>query len=149
MIVFEESDREVEFREGNARWIATLSDGRTAYDNNREDVSTWSELHDFCYANGIWITKLYAHFRSNYIHLPSGKEGYFFTRSVLGSLMEGSNTYYFLLGYIEDNVVKIQKYRIPEMILVETEERNPVGMERQLISPHYQGLPKVKNESSS
>lgn len=142
MLVFQEDDREVEFREGNARWVAVLSDGRTAYDNNREDVSTWSELHDYCYAEGVWVTKLYAHFRSNYIHIPEGKDGYFFSRSVMGSLVEGSNTYYFLLGWLENDLIHIQKYRIPEMTLVETETRNPIGLDKQLISPKFEGLPK-------
>lgn len=144
MLVFQENDQDVDFREGNARWVAKLSNGQNVYDNNRENVSTWIELHNYCYENELYIVEMYAHFRTNNAHLPPNKDGYYFSRSLLGSLLDESNTHFFLLGYEENGVIYIHKYRTPDMTLVETEERNPLDAEHQLISKNYIGIPKRK-----
>lgn len=148
MLVFVEDDREVDFREGNARWVVTLSNGQKVYDNNRENVSTWVELHDYCYTNGLYITDMYVHFRSNHYHLPSNKDGYFFSKLVLGGLLEESNSYSFLLGYEENDSIIVHKIRVPDLTLQTIENRDPSNMNYQLISKNYFGLPKRKYETA-
>ncbi len=117
-----------EFIEYKHHWIATLSDGSRIYqDDDRpgeEIPSAWLRLKEWLsYTNlesdgKIWIQGLHLRFRSNIINpLPTNAKGYFFANKIVQ--MVGGKPYdFFVVGTVEDKVIKRQTFKVPEMIKV-------------------------------
>jgi hypothetical protein len=125
MISFEEDDYINEQKEHSARWVVELSDSSNVYyDDFRpgvEDHSSWSRLKAYCDQNNLHITSMYLQFRSHYESVEPNKEAYFFSKMARGVLVqEQQSTYlFFLVGFLEEGKVKIYKYSIPELIVVD------------------------------
>ena len=125
--------------EHNSRWVVTLSDGSSVYyDDYRPGLdqhSSWARLKTFCDQTGLHITSMYLQFRSHYENIPPNKEGYFFSKCVRGVLKqeEERTHHFFLCGYIEDGKVKILKYSVPELIVIDTFYREIQDCEENLI----------------
>lgn len=125
MISFEEDEFINDQKEHSARWVVTLSDGRTVYYDdfrpNIEDHSSWSRLKSYCDQNSLHITSMYLQFRSHYESIEPNKKAYFFSKMARGVLVEeGQSTYlFFLVGFIDGDKVKIYKYSVPELIVVD------------------------------
>lgn len=139
MISFNEDSFINELAEHNTRWVVTLSDGRTVYyDDGRpglENHSAWARLKSYCDEHRLHVTSMYLQFRSHYENIEPNKEGYFFCKAVRGVMtQENDRTYqYFLCGFVEDNKVKITKYSVPELIVVDRFEREIKDCEEYLI----------------
>lgn len=69
------------------------------------------------------IKTLGIQFRRNVVKLPNNKDGYYLIKSVLGSPFMAKNMYYYIIGYLENGVIKCKKYRVPELILDEEFDR--------------------------
>ncbi len=114
--------------EGAARWVCTLSDGTVVYeDDNRPDVepwNSWARLRAHCLANQLHITDMYLQFRSHTERLPNNADGYYFVRSALGQFASNAPTQHFMVvGTIKGNKIFVEKYKIPELIVVDSEFR--------------------------
>lgn len=139
MISFEEDEFINDQKEHSARWVVTLSNGKEVYyDDFRpglKDHSSWSRLKSYCDENNLHITSMYLQFRSHYESIEPNKDGYFFSKMARGVLVEeGQSTYlFFLVGFIEDNKVKIYKYSVPELIVVDLFYREIQDCEENLI----------------
>lgn len=107
-------------------WIATLNNGLIVYqDDNRPNYeSAWLRLQKYCKENNLKITHIRCRFRSHWEHIPSNKDGYVFCKSALGDLSSGITIGYYNFGYLENGHFIFQKWRIPELLLDTTEERN-------------------------
>ena len=109
------------------RWEVTLSDGSKKYSCDDPQEQSWRILKEYCLQHNLKITDMSVGFRSNVKHLPSNKEGYFFRRMERGSLFqdgEQSTQSIFLVGFIHENKIHVSKYKVPEMILEGTHERD-------------------------
>lgn len=112
------------------RWEATLSDGTVALmDDDRPgeaESSAWMRLKAHCEANNLAVTRLVIRFRSHAeAPLPDNAPGYFFRRNLIGWI-DGVTHSHFLLGYLgEDGIVHIQRWKVPELILRDQEQRDP------------------------
>lgn len=129
MISFEEDAYIQNMYEGNTRWIVTLNDGRSVYqDDGRPGLdkeSAWERLYYFCQETGLYITGMRLQFRSHVEHLEPNKEGYFFCKSILGSPFMEKNFHYFVAGYLENGIIYTRTWKIPELIVYEEERRIP------------------------
>ena len=61
-------------------------------------------------------------FRSNAVNIESRAQGYFFRRSLLGSLgkpgtSKPPDVFYYLVGILRNGMIYVQKWRTPELIL--------------------------------
>lgn len=123
--LFDYEDEYIKNRvEGHTRWIAEIDNSYYIYqDDGRVEEPTWLRLQNFCKATDSKVTGLTLQFRSNSVSLPKNKSGYYFVNGAMFQL-GGKKTYqYMLIGYVEDGVVKITKYKVPELVSHGTEER--------------------------
>lgn len=124
---------------GQALWRVLLSNGETiVQDDGRpggEPPSAWLRLGDYVRENGLSIRKLWLQFRSNKQEqiLPEDAEGYFFSKGILGSFNGGSSRHYYVLGYLSENRLYLTQIAVPELLVMEKEERDPATADKTLI----------------
>lgn len=113
---------------GEVIWIAILNDGTIVYqDDHRPDsspASAWLRLKNYCLETNKYITNIKLRFRSHWEHCPPNKDGYMFIKSALGHLNSDITIGYYIIGYIENNKLYVEKYRVPELIKELEEERS-------------------------
>jgi len=105
-----------EYIESNTIWTATLSNGDTWFSYEINDISPWIELQNLCNATNQYITDMSISFRNHVKTLPSNQDGYFFCKSVLGSLGMTKSSHYFVVGYVRDSVVHVTKWSVPALL---------------------------------
>ncbi len=121
-----------------ARWEAMLTNGETIIqDDDRPGVtpnSAWERLGQYVQTTGLKIASVKLAFRDNVVRpVPNNAEGYFFCKA-LGSFLEDQRSYgYFLLGYLQEGKVKLQRWSVPELVPVEVETRDPAAAGKCLI----------------
>lgn len=110
--------------ESKPRWEVTLSDGRKVYqDDERQGDSSWKFLRKYLEVNpSLSIAKMFIGFRDNTYALPDNAEGYFFRNSVL-SCWGAWEKHSFIVGILEDGLVKVKKYELPELSFLGDEVR--------------------------
>ena len=99
------------------------------FDNNYHGIvlntMDWRKCKEYVEENKVKIKEVSIRIRSNFENINIDNcEGVFFkTGSVaqLGACFNSFNT--FLLGVKDKNIIKIKKYRIPEIIMYSEEER--------------------------
>lgn len=113
-----------------ALWRARLSDGRViVQDDGRpgmEPASAWLRLKSHLQEHsGLSLLSLWIQFRSHHKKniLPENASGYFFCKSEIGFWGSGSSQSFYLLGALQNGVLTVQKWSVPELILVETKVR--------------------------
>lgn len=119
--VFESPDSE--YIRNNVFWAASLSDGRTAYQNDDHPDCcgfSWLALKKYIEENNLRITGLSLRFRDHHEHLPADKDGYFFIKSITGNLTGWMQRFY-KVGYLEGGEIRTIRYSVPELIAFEKE----------------------------
>lgn len=108
-------------------WVATLENGATVWmDDHRPGVephSAWMRLGEYVRVTRIRITGLQLRFRSNTVTFPAECDGYFFSKSVVGILNQETTLSFYLVGHCKYGKLMVQRYKIPELILVDESER--------------------------
>lgn len=109
-------------------WTATLNNGKVVYqDDGREcyeEPSTWLRLIEYCKANSLYIIEFNVRFRDHVEHLPSNAEGYFFSKGCAAIWGDDTSYNQYVMGYLEDNTVKITKWVVPAIIPMEKVNRD-------------------------
>lgn len=124
---------ELQTERRQALWSARLSTGEVVtMDDGRpglEPESAWLRLASRCASEGVSVRELWLHFRSNVVRsiLPTDAAGYFFSKAVMGFLTSGQTHWFFLVGHLVGDEVHVQKWAVPELILMETEVRPADG----------------------
>ena len=126
------------YADNNPLWIATLSNGETIYqDDGRPNVkpsSAWTRLKKYCEVNNLYIINIKVRNRSHIEDIGSDYDGYFFCKSA-GALMFGDITQHaFVLGFLEGEKLSVRKWRLPELIPEEIEERDPYDLPECIIA---------------
>jgi hypothetical protein len=111
------------------RWVAELSDGRRVYMDDYRPCETqhsaWIRLKDLVAQEGVRVVSLYIQFRSHVESpLPRNQDGYFFAKGLMSGI-NGSQYGSFVIGYLQGESLKVQRWQVPELILTEEEERDP------------------------
>jgi hypothetical protein len=151
-LCFEQDDyvRELQDDRKTAIWVAGLSDGSTVYaDDNRpgvEPYSAWTRLKRFVETKCLAITSLELRFRSNSISIHVG-EASFFCRAGLGFFNGGSQIDFFIVGWMKNGILTVQRYSVPDLILVDQEIRESASAGECLIWNHPDELDKRRVES--
>lgn len=104
-------------------WVATLSDGTTAYqDDGRpglDERSAWVRLRRHCLETGVRVTGISLRFRSRtVVAAPEGAAAYFFRKNIVGFASGGANQHCYLVGWQEEpgGPVKVVRWRVPELV---------------------------------
>ena len=108
---------------GSPRWEAVLSNDTKCYHDEAIPLS-WQELKKYCEDNNLKIKSLSIGFRSNMISLPENKDSYFFRMGERQNLFNNDVSKLFFAGYVENDKLYVHKYKVPEMILDEVQERD-------------------------
>jgi len=105
------------------RWEVVCNNGQK-YVHHYLEPNSWQLFRNFCQENNLKIINMLVAFRGNIIHILSEKDGYFFRRMERAQLAPGAITYeFFVVGYVENEKLYINKYKVPEMLLDESEVR--------------------------
>jgi len=128
MLCFNEDEYSQSFAEGNPRWVVTLNNGQTVYqDDGRPGVSphsAWIRLKEYCNKNKLYITNFSFGFRSNKKTLEPNADGYYFCKGSRGAFGASKTLQLFFIGTLINNVLSVSCWKVPEMIREKTEIRN-------------------------
>lgn len=117
-------------------WICTLSNGQTVYqDDERPGYhnSAWIRLKNYCSINSLSIQNMRLKFRSHVETVGDFCTSYFFCKSILAGFgMEKPNNYY-ITGVVKEGVLYTDKWIVPELLKISSDERNPQEYEHCII----------------
>ena len=115
-----------------ASWRGTLSNGQTVIqDDDRPGVDppqAWLRLQKYACENKLSIVKMWLQFRSNVQDkiLPENADGYFFCKQACSFLHGSSKTFHFyVLGSLQNGKLVVQRWKVPELVMIEQESRDP------------------------
>jgi hypothetical protein len=120
---------------GETIWIVKLTNNLEVYqDDNRPGLepSAWLRLKEYCETNNVKIANFTLRFRSHYENIVPNKTGYIFCKGCIALLGNESSYNLYKVGYIENNSIIMEKWRVPELVLYNTEICN-IGDYKQLI----------------
>lgn len=120
MICTEYNEMLHDFWEHHPRWEVILENDVKVYQDDylMKNESSWERLRKYCHENKIKIRHFKGAFRDNVVSLPSNKEGYYFRRMARG-YFGGVTRQFFLLGFVDNDIIFLKKYSVPEFILEE------------------------------
>lgn len=133
--------QEDDFTFEKPRWIAHLSNGeKVLQDDDRPGVEpkqAWLRLKDYCGQTGIDVVNLTLQFRSNqFAPLPANARAYFFCNRIVTAFEPTALPFslgFHLVGYVLENKVHVQHWKIPEYTYAEDDVRNVEDSEYYLI----------------
>lgn len=116
------------YAEGNTIWVVTLNNGETIYaDDGREGVepiSAWVRLASYVKEHELRIVSMHIRFRSNTMSLEPNCDGYYFCRCARGWYGDTKTYEYFIIGTLKGDILKVQKWLVPEIIFENEEIRD-------------------------
>ncbi len=119
---------------GQARWNVRLSNGEHIFqDDGRpgQEQSAWLRLAGYVREHNLKIEAMWLQFRNEPPRrLPEMAQGYFFRKSIGAFFPSGVSYGFYLVGHLKDGVVRVTRWKVPEMILVEEEARDPQDEEK-------------------
>lgn len=131
-----------ETAEQTPRWVVVLSNGEEYHqDDGRPgtDEPAWKRLAKYCRENGVHVTDIYLRFRSHIERKTEYRnaEAYWFRFGITASVKpnkkgkQSFNT--ILIGVVRDGKMYVDNWRIPELILVESDIRDVPSDDETLI----------------
>lgn len=120
------------------RLVIKLNNGKTVYsDDDRpglEEPSFWERLQTYLKdKKNLRIDEILLQFRSNIISpLPKKAKCYFFRRG-LHAIFQGPILNYYIVGYLDGEMIKSKKYLLPALLLEEEKDRPVKDCEESLI----------------
>ena len=96
----------------STRWVVSLSNGETIYENEIKDCGpAWERLSRYCQDKNISITNLRLQIAGTEVKLPAGQQGYL-QKKVAWALSGGSNGVRHCIGYVQDGLALIYEVDI-------------------------------------
>lgn len=110
-----------------ARWVCHLNDGTSVYmDDERHLVkpaSAWLRLKEYCRTQNCHIVAMKLQWRQLVAELPPNKDAYFFCKEILGIYPSEINIDYFVVGYVENDILHTMKYEVPSLTFIKSDDR--------------------------
>jgi|TARA_Y100000310_G_C20488672_1_gene718056 hypothetical protein len=111
-------------------WVAELSNGQTIYqDDERDGVepeSAWERLGIYCKENSFYVVDMYVQNGTNVVQVGKDYDGYYFCKGAGGFLHGDGRTYHtYIVGTLENGLMQVAHYNVPEMTVGFTETRDP------------------------
>lgn len=101
-------------------WTVQLSDNTyIVQDELPGEESCWLRLKKHCEENNLYIISIICQFRTNIIEIPKGKEAYYFSKAASCFIGQPTDQQY-VFGYVEDEKVFLDYYKIPELIITDS-----------------------------
>lgn len=118
---------EDEFIFEQVHWIAHLSNGEKIFqDDGRPGMDppqAWLRLKDYCRQQMLSVVNLTLRFRSHFeTPLPADAPGYYFINKIV-AIQGGPTIGFYLIGHVEDNQIRLQHWKIPELMFFGEEYR--------------------------
>lgn len=112
----------------NAVWVATLTTGEVVVQDDgrpgRFPPSAWLRLQQRCKSGGVGVRRLTLRFRDREEPAaPDGAQAYFFSKAVAAGLGQEGQQLFYLAGWLSDGLVQVQRWAVPELILLGQETR--------------------------
>ena len=127
----------VSYAEGCPHWQVVLNNGENVFqDDGRPGefpTNAWLRLKEYCEKNDLYIVDMNIRFRDNVYAKPSNMDGYNFALGVRGAFGSTVTMQLFFVGTLQTEVLKVQCWKVPEMLYEWTEERDPEGTPECLI----------------
>lgn len=135
--------------------IIFQDDYRAECEHNTQEVpqepKAWERLRGYVKQNGIWIKNLWLQNLDNIVKpLPDEADGYYFKKGILGQLFSDHTRHFYIIGYLDlrTKKVKAYKYGVPELLLLETDEREvKIDDPCLIIRPGLENLKLTKTDS--
>ena len=127
MICTEYDDYVRDYQEMYPSWVVGLHSGLVVYqdDYRVEPYSAWERLYNYCQENNDFIQSMRIQFRSNVHQLPDHADGYYFSKGVRGCWGMTKTMQLFFVGILNQGVLNVTCWKVPEMMKEVTEERDP------------------------
>ena len=124
----------------NAIWSVVLSDGTTVFqDDYRPEVypeSAWVRLKQYCKETGLYIKSMKVAFRSHEVDVGEEEDGVYFCKGASAFMTSNITNELYIVGTLNDGVLRVEKWKVPELIKEGTELRNASIAGDCLISRH-------------
>ena len=118
-------------------WFVKLSNGETVYqDDGRPNIfpsSAWLRLKRYCQSKHLRIIGMHLQYRSHVIHIGDDCDGYYFCKSAGGFLFSDKTIDSFVIGILTGDSLEVKHWKLPELMLMQTETRSKHGQEECLI----------------
>jgi hypothetical protein len=115
-----------DYTESNTIWTVCLNNKETVYQDDHRDIrnNSWLTLKEYCNKNNLYITNMSISFRNNVHVLPSDADGYYFAKGVRGFFGYKKNINLFFVGTLQNGVLEVSSWKVPELLKDYTEIRN-------------------------
>lgn len=121
-------------------WSVVLSDGTTVFqDDYRPGVypeSAWIRLKQHCQDTGLFIKSMKVAFRSHEIDIGEDADGFYFCKGASAFMTSNITNELYIVGTLNDGMLRVEKWKVPELIKEGTELRNATIAGDCLISRH-------------
>ena len=119
-----------QYADQNPIWIAELSNGETIYqDDGRDEIepsSAWLRLKSYCEKNSVSIVGMKIKNRSNIEDVTdTDAEAYFFCKGASAFMFSEETTQSFINGTLKDGNLHTRTWRLPELKVDHSDNRNP------------------------
>lgn len=94
---------------------------RTDLEQDTEGYSSWREFRKSLLDNPATITAFKVKFRSHIEELPAGADGYYFKKGIIATMPGNDQANCYVTGYIQDGILNKIWYRVPEIMVWDTE----------------------------
>ena len=112
------NDYVIKYADNNPIWIATLSNGETIYQDD-------DRPKQYCEENSFHITNLKVRNRTHIEEVGSGHDGYFFCKGAGALMFSDFVVHTYNIGVLKGDKLKVQIWRLPELLPERFEERDP------------------------
>lgn len=94
---------------------------RIDLEQDSEGYSSWKEFRKSFYEQGGIIMGLKVKFRSHIEELPADASGYYFRKGIISTMPGNDQANCYVTGYIIDGILHKIWYRVPEIMIWDTE----------------------------
>jgi hypothetical protein len=113
-----------------AGWQVELNTGIMVYEDDHRPgfvPSAWERLCYHCDQTGDYIKNMWIRFRDHVECVGSDKEGFFLYKEVRANPGWDKEVFLYIAGYLEGETIKSKKWKLPEIIVDEEDEREAPG----------------------
>lgn len=129
MICTEYDDYIQDYQERLPSWVVGLNSGLVIFQDDLrpgvEPHSAWERLYEYCQETGDYIQSMRIQFRKNRHQLSEHADGYYFSKGARGCFGMTRTIQLFFVGILNQGVLNVTCWKVPEMMKEKTEERDP------------------------
>jgi hypothetical protein len=111
-------------------WVSQLSNNQCAFQTN--DTKSWLNLKEYCDANDLTISWIELQFRSHIERIQQA-EAYYIAQTMSGVLFTDNIFGGFNVGRLINGSLYIDTWRVPELIVVDSNVKDPSQYQHLLI----------------